>query len=203
VRGIWQNDEAEEAAKYQLKPGDFKVVDVDGNYVYDALVDKQFMGYEQPRHRIGFRNSIDFLKNFSVSFFFRAELGHLGYFAEAARAGGTDTYDKRSTYDLPYWTPENGNDEYARLNTITTVFGGGIKVYKPLSYLRLQDLSFSYTIPNTALEKINLKNLRVFLAARNVFTIDKWPGWDPETAYNSQNTMPMPRTFSAGLNFSL
>jgi len=203
VVGIWQNEEAEEAAKYQLKPGDFKVVDVDGNYVYDALVDKQFIGHEQPRHRIGFRNSFDFLKNFSVSFFLRAELGHLGYFAEAARAGGTDTYDKRSTYDLPYWTPENGQDEYARLNTLTTVFGGGIKIYKPLSYLRLQDLSFSYTVPSSTMEKIKVKNLRVFLAARNVFTLDKWPGWDPETAYNSQNTMPMPRTFSAGINFSL
>ncbi len=203
VNGIWQAEEADEAAKYGLKPGDFKVKDADGNYKYDALIDKEFIGYKRPRHRLGFRNSFDFLKNFSVSFFLRAELGHYGYFLEAARAGGSDTYDKRSTYDLPYWTAENRNNEYPRLNALTTVFGGGIKIYKPLSFVRLQDLSFSYTVPNSSLERIKVKNLRVFVAARNVFTLDKWPGWDPESAYNSINAMPMPRSFSAGVNFSL
>src|SRR5690606_5065103 len=98
VLGIWQSHEAEEAATYGLKPGDFKLVDIDGNHVYDALIDKQFIGYEQPRHRLGLRNTFDFLQNFSFSFFLRAELGHMGYFLEAARAGGSDTYDRRSTY---------------------------------------------------------------------------------------------------------
>jgi len=203
IEGIWQVEEAEEAAKFGLKPGDFKVQDLDGNYKYDALIDKQFIGYERPRHRLGLRNSVDFLKNFNVTFFLRAELGHLGYFMEAQRAGGTDTYDKRSTYDLPYWTAENRNNDYPRLNALTTVFGGGIRTYKSAAFLRLQDLSFSYTVPTNTLERLKVKNLRLFLAARNVFTIDKWPGWDPETAYNTQNAMPMPRSFSAGVNFSL
>ncbi|WP_149525766.1 SusC/RagA family TonB-linked outer membrane protein [Sphingobacterium hotanense] len=213
INGIWQAEEAEEAAKYGLKPGDFKVQDLDGNFKYDALIDKQFIGYERPRHRLGLRNSIDFLKNFNVTFFLRAELGHLGNLQEAQRAGGTDTYDKRSTYDLPYWTAENRNNDYPRLNALTTVFGGGIRTYKSAAFLRLQDLSFSYTVPSNTLERLKVKNLRIFLAARNVFTIDKWPGWDPETAYpgadptttytNALNAMPMPRTFSAGVNFSL
>lgn len=213
VLGIWQSHEAEEAATYGLKPGDFKVVDIDGNHVYDALIDKQFIGYEQPRHRLGLRNTFDFLQNFSFSFFLRAELGHMGYFLEAARAGGSDTYDRRSTYDLPYWTPENGNNEYARLNTVTTVFGGGIRIYKPRSFLRLQDISLSYTLPEELARKIHTNDLRVFASARNLLTFDRWPGWDPETVpgYNassggyetSANFMPLPRTFSLGINFSL
>ena len=27
-----------------------------------------------------------------------------------------ETYDKRSTYDIPYWTPENPINDYAKLN---------------------------------------------------------------------------------------
>ena len=211
--GIWQSHEADEAATHGLKPGDFKVEDVDGNPVYDALIDKQFIGYQEPRYRLGLRNNIDFLKNFSFSFFLRAELGHIGYFAEGARASGIDTYDRRSTYDLPYWTPENGNNEYARLNTITSVFGGGIRIYKPRSFVRLQDVSLAYTLPDELCKRIHTQNLRVFVAARNLLTFDKWPGWDPETvpAYNasaggyetSANYMPLARTFSLGINFSL
>src|SRR5690606_17982504 len=67
--GIWQSHEAEEAATHGLKPGDFKVEDMDGNPIYDALIDKQFIGYQEPRHRLGFRNPIAFFQNFSVSFF--------------------------------------------------------------------------------------------------------------------------------------
>lgn len=196
VTGIWQANEAEEAKKYKLQPGDFKVVDLNGDYIYNALVDKQFLGHKAPRHRLGLRNSIDFLKNFNVSFFLRAELGHVAQFSEAVRTS-TETYDKRSTHDFPYWTAENADNEYARLNTNVTVYGGGIKVYKSAAYLRLQDLTFSYVVPSSYLERINVKNFRVFLATRNVFTVDKWPGWDPETS------MPMPRTYSAGINFSL
>lgn len=196
IVGIWQASEAEEAKKYKLQPGDFKVEDLDGNYVYNAQMDKQFLGYKAPRHRLGLRNSVDFLQNFNVTFFLRAELGHVAEYDEAIRKS-VDTYDKRSTFDLPYWTPENGNNEYARLNTNVTGFGGGIKVYKSAAFLRLQDLSFAYTLPTTYLQRINVKNCRVFLAARNLFTIDKWPGWDPESS------VPMPRNFSAGLNFSL
>src|SRR5690606_21291087 len=33
--GIWQSHEAEEAATHGLKPGDFKVEDMDGNPIYD------------------------------------------------------------------------------------------------------------------------------------------------------------------------
>ncbi|SKC03117.1 TonB-linked outer membrane protein, SusC/RagA family [Sphingobacterium nematocida] len=196
ISGIWQASEAEEAKKYKLQPGDFKVEDLNGDYIYNALIDKQFLGNKAPQHRLGLRNSIDFLKDFNVTFFLRAELGHVAQFAEGVRTS-TETYDKRSTFDFPYWTAENSNNEYARLNTNVTVFGGGIKVYKPASYLRLQDLSFSYVVPSAYLDRINVKSFRVFLAARNVFTIDNWPGWDPET------TIPMPRTYSAGINFSL
>ena len=36
-------------AKYSLEPGDLKAVDLDGNESYEAVKDKTFLGYEQPR----------------------------------------------------------------------------------------------------------------------------------------------------------
>lgn len=203
VTGIWQTVEKDAAAVYKLQPGDFKAEDVDGNGKYEALLDKQFIGYRQPRFRIGLRNEFTFWKNFTASIFLRSELGHIAPFAEGLRTGGSDTYDRRNTNDFPYWTPDNPTNEYARLNTNTNVFGGGIKVYKKLSFLRLQDVNVGYSLPADLSKKLKVNSVRVFASARNLLTFTKWPGWDPE-AWNSDGTnVPMPKNFTVGLNLSL
>lgn len=199
IQGIWQVDEKDAAAVYRLQPGDFKAVDVDKNGVYEALTDKQFIGYSAPRFRLGLRNEFTFLKNFSASIFIRGDLGHMAAFTDGLRRGGADTYDRRSTMDFPYWTAENPTNEYARLNTNTNVFGGGINFYKSASFVRLQDLSVSYNVPADVVSRLKLSSLRVFASGRNLITIDKWPGWDPESAGSN---LPMPRITTVGLNLS-
>ena len=71
-----------ESAGYDLEPGDFKAVDVNGDGKYIDLQDKQFIGYDAPRYRIGLRNDVTFLKNFTASVFVRADLGHIGSYRE-------------------------------------------------------------------------------------------------------------------------
>jgi len=198
VLGIWKTDQRDAAQVYRLEPGDFKAEDVDGNGVYDALIDKQFIGYTAPRYRLGFRNEFTFWKNFSASVFLRADLGHMSAFADGLRRGGNDTYDRRNAQDFPYWTPENQIDDFPRLNANTNVFGGGIMLYKPASFLRVQDVSVAYQLPALVLGGVNVDNLRISASARNLLTFTKWPGWDPE----SGNT-PMPKIVSLGLKFGL
>ncbi|TKT87061.1 TonB-dependent receptor [Dyadobacter frigoris] len=203
VTGIWKTTEKDAAAVYKLQPGDFKAVDVDGNGKYEALADKQFIGYRQPRFRLGLRNEFTFFKNFSASIFLRSELGNIAPFAEGLRTGGSDTYDRRNTNDFPYWTPENQINDYPRLTTNTNVFGGGIKMYKSLSFVRVQDVSVSYALPASLAERLKLGSLRVFASGRNIYTITKWPGWDPEGWDANGNNVPMPKNITLGLNLSL
>lgn len=198
VTGIWQLNEKEAAEVYKLQPGDFKATDADGNGKYEALADKMFIGYRQPRFRVGLRNEFTFLRYFSASVFLRGEFGHVAPFQEGLRSGGSDTYDRRNTNDFPYWTPENGNNEYARLNTNTNVFGGGIQIYRPLSFVRIQDVNLSYALPGAISERLKLSSLRIFASGRNLYSFDKWPGWDPESV-----NVAMPRNFTLGLNLSL
>ncbi|GGB87579.1 SusC/RagA family TonB-linked outer membrane protein [Dyadobacter sediminis] len=203
VNGIWQTNEKDAAAVYKLEPGDFKATDVDGNGKYEALLDKRFIGYRQPRFRLGLRNEFTFFKNFSASVFLRSELGHIAPFAEGLRTGGSDTYDRRNTNDFPYWTPENGINDFPRLNTNTNVFGGGIKVYKPLSFVRIQDVNIAYALPSELATRLKMNNMRVFASVRNLYSFNKWPGWDPEAWDNAGNNVPMPRNFTIGLTLSL
>ena len=202
VIGVWQLDEAEEAAKYGMKPGDYKSRDVDGNNSYDALIDKDFIGHDKPRVRLGLRNDFSFLKNFNASFFFRADLGHIGNFRYAIHE--STEYDRRGVWNVPYWTPTNGNNEYARTSEVHGAYDGSLKIYKSRSFVRLQDVSLSYTLPNEILQRLKVDNLRIFASGRNLLTFTKWPGYDPESwDSNAGNDLPMPKTYSLGLSISL
>lgn len=70
--------------------------------------------------------------------------------------------------------------------------------YVDASYIRLSNVTLSYTVPSKFLEKIKLKNLRAYATGANLFTITKFKGTDPETGID----MPMLRTFTLGIRSS-
>ncbi|TLV03940.1 SusC/RagA family TonB-linked outer membrane protein [Dyadobacter luticola] len=196
VKGIWQTEEAEQAKKLGLSPGDYKVADLDGNGALEALQDKTFIGYTTPRYMLGLRNEVTFFQHFSASVFVRADLGGIRAFPWAISE--YSSFDRRSTANYDYWTPENRSNDYPRLGNNKSPYGGGLMPYKPTGFVRIQDISLSYNVPSKISEKIRLNNVRVFGAVRNAFTFTKWPGWDPESGDS-----PMPKTVTFGLNLSL
>jgi TonB-linked SusC/RagA family outer membrane protein len=202
ILGIWQTNESDAAAVYKQFPGWYKGLDVNGDGVYTAVQDKKFIGWDQPRYRLGFRNDFTFLKDFTASFFIRADLGHIGQYEHVLE--GHSTFDRRNAWVRPYWTPTEPNNEWPALGHVWDAFGGGITIYKPRSFVRFQDLSISYNMPKSITSRINANNLRLFVSGRNLITITKWPGWDPETpATGNMQNQPMPRTYTFGLNLSL
>ena len=199
ITGIWQMEEAAEAAKYSMIPGDVKALDVDGNGKFEALTDKKYIGYSKPRYYLRTNQSFKFLKSFTASVFLRADLGHIARFEQAERPG-FEMYDRMNTWDIPYWTPENRNNDYPGLtNNWRNQFGGGIYIYKPCSFLRVQDLSIAYDLPSNVTNVFKLNNLRIYGSIRNLCTFTKWPGFDPENTA----MIPMPRTFTFGVDISL
>lgn len=55
------------------------------------------------------------------------------------------------------------------------------------SYLRLREITLAYNLPVRSLEKLKLKNLRVFVTGMNLLTFSKYPGGDPEIARDFEN----------------
>ena len=196
VVGVWQLHEASNAAEYNLLPGDYKATDVDNSGTYDELIDKQFIGHEAPRYRLGLTNDFTY-KRFTASIFFRADIGHSGLFGPATHE--SSTYDRRSIWNIPYWTPTNGNNEFARTSENRSAYGGGLDIYKSKTFLRLQDISLSYDVPLSG--KLPFESIRVFTSGRNLLTFTEWPGWDPEGSGSTD--LPMPQIFTAGVNISL
>lgn len=201
ITGMWQMEEVDEAAAYGLQPGDIKARDVDGNGTYEALDDKVFIGHTEPRFRIGFRNQVDFLQNFSASIFIRADLGHIRPFPDAIHRHST--YDRRNESPTPYWTEENRSNEWPRTAQLDGPYGGGVMMYKDASFVRIQDFMLSYTLPSALTQQLQLQNLRIYGSVRNLYSFDNWPGWDPESWTSGGTNIELPRTFTLGLNLSI
>jgi hypothetical protein len=72
------------------------------------------------------------------------------------------------------------------------------------SYLRLKNVSLSYTIPD---EFLAFKSARFYVSANNVYVWTRYLGYDPEFSYSSMHIeqgidyglMPMPRQFVVGI----
>jgi TonB-dependent starch-binding outer membrane protein SusC len=208
VLGVWQTNEADAAKVYNLLPGDYKVLDVDGDGKLINLNDKQFIGHDVPQYRLGLRNDVTFLKNFTASLFLRADLGFLRPYNDALNGSweSDDRQNRLGGYAVPYWTPENPINDFSRLNPNMSSYGGGLLIYRPSSFLRVQDISLTYNMPVALAQKIRLNNLQIFGSVRNLAVITKWKGWDPEpeaTQISPAGMTPMPRTYTIGINFSL
>ena len=191
--GVWQPEEADEATKYGLKPGDFKVKDVNGDYKY-TNEDKEFLGFTSPRFRWTMRNEFKVFKNIDFSFMAYSYWGHINTFNQAKN--NTGFLDRSSSYVVPYWTPENRRNDYARLYSSNG--SANYNVYKEKSLIRLDNISLSYTMPKQLIQHANIQNLKLYFTTRNVaHYAPEWNFWDPE------NSGPTPRTYTLGLNMTL
>ena len=58
------------------------------------------------------------------------------------------------------------------------------------SYIKLREVSLSYTISNRSLGRIGkfVDEIRMSVSGRNLLTITDYTGWDPEVALNFNST---------------
>ena len=80
------------------------------------------------------------------------------------------------------------------------------------SFARLRNLQFGYNLPASIAQRLKLKNMRLYVAGQNLFTVTKFKGWDPEVYQSSDNqtgnlgpgttlyNLPQIKTFLGGLN---
>lgn len=77
------------------------------------------------------------------------------------------------------------------------------------SYLRIQNISLSYTLPNSWVSVIGVDNVKLYTNLQNVYTFTKYSGYDPEIGSMDQNVLltgidngryPSPRIYTFGVN---
>ncbi len=184
--GVWQLDEAEEAAKYGCQPGDFKYKDQNGDGVMNRE-DNVFQGYKTPRYRWSMQHNFKY-KAFSLSMMFYSYWNYYGSFNRAAN--NSDGFpDRTSSYEFPRWTSTNPINDYARIGSKNI---GTNWVDK--SFIRLEHVTLSYDLPKKMLQSYSVQGLQLSVGIQNAGVWSpNWNFWDPENGSLSQRI----------LNFSL
>jgi TonB-linked outer membrane protein, SusC/RagA family len=212
VTGIWQKNEATEAAKYGQRPGDPKVAN---NYTADDIVnangtttpvynnkDKEFLGQTTPPINWSIRNDFTIYKNWDISFNIYSKMGHKSvetFYLNNDNAGSVITYGY-NVYKKNYWTIDNPTNEYARLDAHGPSGLTSPAILRDRSFIRLENISVGYTVPKNITSKCNIEKLKIFANVTNVAVWAKdWKYGDPETGNSTQGYFS-PRTYNIGLN---
>lgn len=191
--GIWQKDEAAEAALVNQKPGDPKVINhctdddkilADGTRVpvYNDK-DKVYLGTTNPPVYWNMRNDFTLFKDFTFSFSMYSYMGHKslsGNYLNNDNSGSMFT-NTCNTYKKEYWTPENPTNEYARLNAVGPSGCTGVQKLYNRNFVRIDNITIGYTIPQSVTRKFNVEKVHLTAGINNVCTIDSWEYGDPET----------------------
>lgn len=206
ITGIWQEDDDFSVTKDNVKPGDFKFKDINGDSIVDGR-DRVILGNSLPKFEGSITNVFNY-KNFEFLFSIRGVYG-----ISMLNLNLVDTYypvnlrrNKFATPVLNRWTPNNPSDKYP---SFVDLFDQGSKpinsyVVEDASYLKLDMVRFSYHFHN--IRKI-AKDLTCYFTIENVVAITNYDGIDP--AINPQgnasyridyNTYPSSRTFLFGVD---
>lgn len=206
--GIWQADEAEEAAKYNCVPGDIKIAntgvfDANGKHAYNAT-DKVILGSGVPKWSGGLQNSFTY-RGFDASIFIVARWGQMIENNLITRYDPT-TGVGNSPDDIDYWTPENTAAYLPRPgihnNTAGYVTWDALK-YVNGSYWKIRNITLGYSLPALLLKRVSVQRARFYLTANNPFIFTKnelLKNQDPER--NGSDNFPLTKQFVLGVNVS-
>lgn len=185
------------------KVGDIKFKDISGpNGVPDGKIttdDRMVINNNQAKFNMGITNVFSY-KNFSLSTAFNIREG--GFSSLPLLNSGSNFYDLANFLDVPYWTPNNPSNTYPRVNYRNPL---GYGFYADRSFVRLQDVSLSYNMPEKLIRKFNVGVLQIYVSGKNLHTWTNWKGWDPEFGGGGRdpgNNGPLLKTFIGGINIS-
>ena len=206
--------------------GDYIYADINNDGVIDDN-DQTFIGNPEPKFTWGFGNTFSY-KNFDLSIQFSGSYGNKVFnygrrflditgstsnqlttvldYARLAKIDADGPDDYRNYYVtntntiMPRLSTESGQNQNNRVSDAYVEDG---------SYIRLQNISLSYTLPRKLIQKIYLSNAKIYCNIQNLFTITKYDGFDPEVGSHQGNALlngvdysryPSPRIYTVGVN---
>ena len=213
--GVWSTEEynnpdIKKPTSPTVRPGSYKYVDQDDSGTIDAD-DYVIIGNGQPKFNWGMNNSFTY-KNFDLNIFL---IGFHGF----------DIYNyprARLTSSLSPF-PELAERWIAGKNENAIIAGFGKDrdaITSPETvasstfiekgdFVKLKSITLGYNFSKGLLSKINLSAARVYFSIKNVCTITKYSGNDPELSISNplrpgldMGTYPSQREYLLGLNVS-
>ena len=208
-----------------------------GDYIFedvnkDGVINNQdctFIGDPQPDFTYGIGNTFSW-KGFDLSIFFNGSYGNdvlnmtrreiddvrtnsnlLASAADYAKIGVIDPNLPDDDFRNLYVT--NPSSRLPRISASQTNANNRVSdlYVEDGSYIRLQNISLSYTLPKSLVTKLKLQNVKVYVNLQNVYTWTNYSGYDPEVGSMYGDALltgldygryPSPRIYTFGMNIS-
>ena len=174
-------------------PGTPKAIDVNGD---DKIDDNDKVIYNRsPKAILGLNTTVTY-KDLSLSIQTMARLG--GYLSYSGY--GLYLYDNANWGDLSYWTPENQGADIPSpgcSGNTPTFYKSSIQIQKA-DYFKIKDITLSYNLPKSIINKVYLSKARVYCSMKNYFTFSHFDNYDPERG--GAVNFPLMKQVVVGLN---
>ncbi|MBX2965723.1 MAG: TonB-dependent receptor [Cyclobacteriaceae bacterium] len=206
--GIFQSQEEINSAPNQqgtIRPGDIRYRNVNDsdNAINDQ--DRTFIGSPIPDYTFGLSLGLSY-KSFDLSVDLQGVAGNEIYRQRSSQTFAPLNYEANR---LKRWVgPGSSNTEPIMDNARPNNFLPSTYFLDKGDYLRIRNVSLGYNFPSAVLERIKLKNAKVYVNAQNVFTFMKATGYSPEVGGSpvsfgiDNGVYPIPATYTAGINLS-
>lgn len=225
--GIWQNEEAADAAAFGRRPGDMKIevpgmsrigegvwektfVGEDGTVTtqrYDAEHpyaingdDRMIIGHNTPDWTLGFQNTFRY-KWFDLSIYMFWRYGQKFYYEPIGWYTG---HGGSFPSDFNYWTSTNPSNEFPALDSSREwqkMTGNEALYWVDGGFFKIKNITLGYTLPQAACRKIGISALRLYGTITNPLVVAQskyLKGYDPEM--NGSFNFPLTRQLVFGLN---
>ncbi len=180
--------------------------------------ERQVVGDPNPHFTAGLRNTFS-LKNWTLSFLFDIRVGGDMYngTANVMRFHGTHV-DTESREEFVVWEGVNINTGEANTVEINLdqsfysrygLVGVSEAGVEEVNWLRLRDLSLSYTLPKSLAQKLKVSAASIAFTSRNLWLLTNYTGIDPETSLSGagngmgRDYFNSPNTKSFGVQLQL
>lgn len=159
-------------------PGTIKIIDKNDDGIIDD--NDRYVYDRSPKHIIGMNNTFSY-KDFTLGVQIYARLG--GYISYGMNE--QLNYESANWGDIDYWTPSNQDakfpspgltsEQQATYSTYKTAL-----MYEKADYIKIKDVTLSYSLPKNFLSRLHISNARVYGSLKNFFTFSGIDNYDPE-----------------------
>ncbi len=195
--GIWQVGDKDAAARYNQKPGQIRVKDLNNDGVINAS-DRAIIGKRVPTWTGSFANSFRYgnLDLYVLIYTRRDE-----QFSSSFDATLMNYNTQYNQVKVPYWTEANPSQTHFQPGNPGPY--AGIANYRKVDFTRVGNITLGYNLPNSLLQKFGINSFRVYATATNPLLFTKYEGFDPEwPTQNTYGTAVASATYLLGVNLS-
>jgi TonB-dependent starch-binding outer membrane protein SusC len=208
------------------QPGMLKWKDLDGDGLVTADKDRTVIGNANPKFIGGLNNQVAY-KNFDLSVFVNWVVGNDVYNANKIEmTDGAFPSLNMLKFMENRWTNINDKGAVVTDPTELAAINANATIWSPVrvqrywlhswaiedgSFLRINNITLGYSLPNTLLKKIKVSKLRAFATVNNLATFTKYSGYDPEVNTRRSDPLtqgvdfagyPRAKTWVAGINLT-